>query len=436
MNKLNLASLAAACSAASLAAACSAASPEPPKADVEIVKSSLARDTTPAVTPAELETFAADQADFAIDLYQAVRKGESGDVFLSPHSVSTALAMTYAGARGATQTEMKKALRFSLDDAPLHRSFGYLDLALESRGKGAKGADDQPFRLRIANSIWGQKGTPFESAFLDTLAVSYGAGLNAVDFKTQPEPCRLAINAWVEDKTENRIKDLLPERSLDPDTRFVIVNAVYFNASWEKRFSKEGTRPSPFTKLDGSSVDVAMMHAPMIQRPYLRGDGFEAVEMPYDGGETSLLVIAPDKGTFATFESTLTGGKVLDVLAGLKSQPVQLALPKAKLEVSFALNGPLESMGMKRAFEPGAADFTGISRGESLSIKAVLHKTFLAIDEKGTEAAAATAVIGGTTSAPVDQPIVVNVDRPYLIAIVDRQTKTLLFVGRILEPKS
>jgi len=422
--------------AAVSALACGSSSEPAPKQNVEVVKSSLARDMSPVLTPAQLDVFSQDQAEFAVDLYQAVRKDPASadkDVFVSPHSVSTALAMTFAGARGTTRDEMKKVLHYSLEDATLHRSFDYLDLALSSRGAGATAADGKPFRLKVANSIWGQKGTAFDAPFLDTLAVNYGAGLNVVDFINAREDARLAINGWVEDKTENRIKDLVPEDALNEDTRLVLVNAVYFNAAWATKFYETGTEPAPFTKLDGSVAQVPTMHLGG-HLPYAKGDGYEAVELPYEGGETSMLVIAPTAGQFATFESSMTGGKVLDVMAGLASQKVNLSFPKLKLDASLSLKDPLKSLGMKQAFE--GANFRGISSSIDLQIKDVLHKTFLQVDENGTEAAAATAVIvGEATSAPVGEPIAMKVDRPFVIAIVDKQTKTLVFLGRILLPK-
>ncbi len=408
------------------------------KAPVEEVRSSLARDLTPAVSPAQLDVFAQDQASFAVDLYQAVRKvsaQQNDDIFVSPHSVSTALAMTYAGARGETRTEMKKALHYSLEDESLHHAFDYLDLALESRGKGAAASDGNPFRLRIANAVWGQKGTAFESPFLDTLARSYGAGVKVVDFVNATEDARLAINGWVEDKTEDRIKELVPQGGLDAATRLVLVNAVYFNAAWAVKIEAAATTPAPFYTVDGAAPQVPTMHVAS-RFGYSKGDAFDAVELPYDGGETSMLLIAPAKGTFATFESSLTGGKILDVLAGLRNdKEVHVALPKLKLDAALKLAEPLKSLGMRKAFR--GADFSGIVAPSQLEIKEVIHKTFLDVNEKGTEAAAATAVI--VSNPTVDsrpEPIAIDIDRPFVIAIVDRQTKTLLFLGRIMKPKS
>lgn len=427
--------LALALAAASLApglAGCSEDVVSEPKADVQVVKSELPRDTTPNVTPLELDAFATDQAAAAIDLYQSVRAAEAGkNVFLSPHSLSTALAMTYAGARGATKDEMKKALHYGLDDDRLHKAFDFVDLALASRTKVTAPTDSPP-RLEIANSLWGQRGLAFEPAFLDTLAVSYGAGLHAVDFKTQADPSRRAINAWVEERTEQRIKDLLPAPAINSATRFVLVNAVYFKAAWLNRFTPQPT-PVDFTKLDGSKIAASMI-IDQSYRPYAEGTDYEALEIPYTGNETSMLVIAPKAGQFESFESSLTGGKVLDILAGLETREVLISMPKLKLEVSMDLGASLQRMGMVSAF--GNADLSGITKQEPLAISAVLQKTFLAIDENGTEAAAATAVIGGGSSAQEKpKPVAMNVDRPYLVAIVDKGTRSILFFGRILEPK-
>ena len=413
----------------------------------------------PQLSDAEQAALAKGQANFAVDIYQAVRKQPDSvdkDIFLSPHSVSTALAMTYAGARGETAAEMKRALHFDLPDDRLHEALNYLDLTLASRGKNAEGKDGKPFRLVVSNSIWGQRGTSFETPFLDTLAVNYGAGLNVVDFIAEPERSRTTINGWVEEKTEKRIKEILPEGEVDPSTRLVLVNAVYFNAAWASKFEPRATAPAPFTKADGSVVQVAMMNG-QASRRYAKGDGYEAVEMAYRTGlslrpeakmdtvepvesaphhdqtDLAMLVIVPTAGTFATFESSLTGDKVLRILAGLEANLVNLHFPKLKLDSPFGLKEALMSLGMNQAFSEGAADFSGMSTTERLLVSNVLHKTFLEVDESGTEAAAATAATVVNVSAP--SPVEMKVDRPFIAAIVDRPTKTLLFLGRILEPK-
>lgn len=418
----------------------------------------------PELSDEERATLERSQADFAVDIYHAVREQPrlaDRDIFLSPHSISTALAMTYAGARGETAAEMKKALHFALPDDRLHPAFNYLDLALASRGKNAEGKDGKPFRLVVTNSIWGQRGTRFEAPFLDTLAESYGAGLNVVDFIAETERSRIAINGWVEEKTEKRIQNILPEGEVDMDTRLVLVNAVYFNAAWASKFEPKATAQGPFTKTDGTVVRVPMMNS-QTSRRYAKGSGYEAVEMPYDDGkrsrpwkasrheaaygypraagadddsldrEMAMLVILPAAGTFASFEASLTGEKVLDILASLEKTQVRLSFPKLKLEVAVGLKAPLTALGMNRAFT-GGADFSGMSTAAPLQVRNVLHKTFLEVDERGTEAAASTAVTSMNSSASVG--VEMKVDRPFIAAIVDRPTKTLLFLGRILEPK-
>ncbi|HVJ94984.1 MAG TPA: serpin family protein [Labilithrix sp.] len=417
-------------------AGCSEESSNGDNVQVETVRSAQRRDTAPALSSSEADTLATGQAGFAVDVLKAVANlpdRENADVFLSPHSISVALGMTYAGARGETASEMKKALHFDLPDDRIHTGFNYLDLALSSRGKNAKGRDAQPFRLNASNSIWIQKGTSFEPRFLDTLAVNYGAGINLLDFENDSDNSRHTINRWVEEKTEDRIKDLLPKEVITPATRSVLVNAVYFNAAWAQKFSEGATAPAPFTKVDGSTTQVAMMHGGG-NYPYAKGDGYEAIELPYDGDELSMLVIAPTSGTYRSFESALTGGKVLDILAGLSTRRVKLSFPKVKMEAALSLKESLEALGMKKAFTD-AADFSGMSSTIHLVLTDVVHKTFLALDENGTEAAAATAVVARETSAPLDD-VEMSVDRPFITAIVDRQTKTLVFLGRILEPKS
>lgn len=409
-------------------------SPSGDAVPIGVVRSAQQRNMEPELEPTELERLTKSQANLAVDLYQAVRKRpESAEqnLFLSPHSVSIALAMTYAGARGSTAGEMKNALHFDLPDERLHTAFDYLDLQLASRGTRTEAKDEQPFRLDVSSSLWGQSGTPFEEPFLDTLAVNYGAGLNLVDFVRATEKSRQTINGWVEKETERRIKDILPQGSVDSDTRLVLVNAIYFKASWATKFDPEGTAEASFTKIDGTKVPVSMMSTRAVSRPYLREGGFEAVEMPYVGDELSMLVVVPT-GSFADFEASLTGEKVLDILGRLQPREVDLGFPKLKVESAMSLKAPLQSLGMNQAFDR-SADFSGMSTAEKLRISDVLHKTFLQIDEKGTEAAAATAVTVVLTSLPTDV-ITMKVDRPFFVAIVDRATKTLVFFGRILEP--
>jgi serpin B len=403
--------------------------------DIAVARSALPRDTAPNVSPADQTQLTSDNTAFAVDLYHVLRKdpeyARSG-IFLSPHSISTALAMTYAGARGTTESEMAKTMHFTLPQDRVHPAFDWLDLALESRGQGATAKDGQPFRLRVTNSTWGQKDSVFEQPFLDRLAVSYGAGINLVDFKTNAEGARKMINGWVEKETETRIKDLIPPNKLTRETRFLLVNAVYFNAAWATKFEKTATADAPFTKVDGSPTTVSMMHG-TAELSYLRGAGYDAVELPYDGGEMSMVIIVPEAGHFADFENALTASEFGFVLDSLVPQRVELGMPKFREEGAFGLKKALQDLGMQSAF--GNADFSGLSTKEALQLTDVLHKTFLDIDEEGTEATAATAVIAGKTSAPADPPVKMTIDRPFFVTIIDRATKTPVFFGRVLEPK-
>ncbi len=401
--------------------------------DVRTARSALPRDLSPNVSAEDQAELVRGNTAFAIDLYQTLRKEAPAEsLFLSPHSISTALAMTYAGARGATETEMASTLHFTLPQDRLHPAFDWLDLALESRGKGATGKDGQPFRLRVTNSTWGQEDMPFEQPFLDRLAVSYGAGVNLVDFRANADGARTTINAWVEEETETRIKDLIPAGKLTSDTRMVLVNAVYFNAAWQKAFEKSATADAPFTKLDGTTTTVSMMNAPALEARYVHGAGYDAVAVPYDGSEMSMVLVVPEAGSFAAFEDGLTGESFAAILGALAPETVKLGMPKFRQEGSFGLKAPLQALGMRAAF--GGADFSGITTAESLSVEDVLHKTFLDIDESGTEAAAATAVIVTRESASIPS-VTLTIDRPFFLAIVDDATKAPIFVGRVLDPK-
>ncbi|WP_394821087.1 serpin family protein [Pendulispora albinea] len=407
------------------------------ESDPSLIKSELPREVSPAASPTDVKELAASNANFAFDFYHAsVTKGGKENVFFSPHSLSTALAMTYAGANGTTAQEMAHALRFTASSERLHPAFNALDLALANRGQGQRGADGQPFRLRVVNSLWGHQNTTFLSPFLDTLAVNYGAGMRVVDFVGATEPARVAINRWTERQTEGRIKDLIQPGALPLDTRLVLVNAIYFNAEWRSPFSKQSTASQPFTLGDGTSTNADLMHR-TTSFPYAEGDGYQAVELPYAGNETSMVVVLPKEGTWATFESSLNGDLYQKITSGLTVQAVNLALPKFRIEgASVSVKAPLRALGMSAAFTR-AADFSGIvsPKEDQLYISDVVHKAFVNVDEKGTEAAAATGVIMESVSAP-QNPKVFTANRPFFFFIRDIPTGALLFVGRVTDPKN
>jgi len=404
------------------------------QAAAELLMSDKPRDASPDVSQADLALLTEGNSAFAFELYQALREQEDNkdnNFFYSPYSISVALAMTYAGARGNTAEEMAAILHFMLEQDRLHPAFNWLDAELASRGEGAQGNDGEGFRLNIVNAIWGQKDYSFLSTFLDVLAGNYGAGLRILDFITETEASRLAINQWVSDQTEGRIKDLIPQGAIDALTRLVLTNAIYFNAAWEYPFSENVTANGSFYLLDGEQVTVPMMKQTE-SFGYAHANGYQAVELLYDGDELSMVILLPASGNFEAFEEGLQAQGVSDIISDLQLTEVVLTMPKFKFDSEFSLKDTLERMGMPVAFS-GAADFSGMTGAPDLCISEVLHKAFVSVDEKGTEAAAATAVIMRETAMP-DQPVEVTIDRPFIFLIRDIETGAILFVGRVLNP--
>ena len=397
-----------------------------------LVKSDKERITSPDVSQSDQALLVEGNSAFAFELYRAL-KGEEGNLFYSPYSISLALAMTYAGARGETAEQMAATLQFILDQDRLHPAFNWLDAELASRGEGAQGKDGEGFRLNIANAIWGQEDYTFLPDFLDVLAENYGAGLRVMDFITQAEKSRLAINEWVSDQTNNRIPELVPQGAIGALTRLVLTNAIYFNAAWAYPFDEKATANGPFYLLDGGQVTVPMMRQTE-SFGYADGDGYQAVELLYDGNELSMVILLPEVGHFQTFEEGLQAQQVSDIISDLQLGQVALTMPKFEFDSEFSLKDTLTGIGMRDAFSPSDADFSGMTGNRELFISDVVHKAFIAVDEAGTEAAAATAVIVGTTSAPGEPPVEVTLDRPFIFLIRDIETGTILFVGRVLNP--
>ncbi len=395
-----------------------------------VLQSDKPRNTSPATDKADLASLVDANSAFSFDMYRMLRSTD-GNIFYSPYSISLALAMTYAGARGDTEKQMASALHFLLPQDRLHPAFNDLDLTLASRGQGAKGKDGKGFRLNIVNAIWGQKGFGFLSPFLDVLAENYGAGLRILDYMKDPEQARQTINNWVNEQTEEKIKDLVPQGAIDTLTRLVLTNAIYFNAAWKYPFNKYATTNGEFNLLNGNRVTVPLMQQTE-SFGYAKGNGYQAVELPYDGSELSMVVLVPEPGQFNSFESSLSSQKVGSIIQQIKSREVVLSMPKFKYESSFGLKKALTDLGMGVAFTTGA-DFSGMDGKKDLFIQDVLHKAFVSVDEAGTEAAAATAVIIGVTSVPAET-IELKIDRPFIFLIRDIGTGTILFIGRVVNP--
>jgi serpin B len=400
---------------------------EPPG---ERVGSSEQRVTTPAPSE-DLASAVQGSTELALDLYRVLAASEGGNLFFSPQSISFALSTTYAGAAGDTATAFRDTLNVTLPEAQYHRAMNDLDRQLGSRGAGAAGADGQPFRLRLVNQFFAQSGFSFEAPFLDILAEEYGADVRLLDFMAAPEPARLDINAWVAEATEDRILDLLGPGTIGTETRAVLVNAIYFSAAWASAFEPSATENGPFTLLDGSTVSVPTMHDDDVAARTAQVGGVDVVELPYDGGELSMVLLLPPVAEFSSFEEQLTASLVQDLLAALQDEHLSLALPRFQVRTSASLSAPLTQLGLGVAFTD-AADFSRMSAVCPLVIEDVVHQAYVNVNEAGTEAAAATGVITGPTSAPENRSVAI--DRPFLFLIRDHATGAIVFLGRVVSP--
>ncbi len=394
-----------------------------PPPGAEVAASSLERDLSPAVSAGDRAALRAGNAAFALDLYREVRAERDGNVFFSPHGVSLALAMTYAGAEGETERQMAEALHFDLPEPELHAAFDELDLALAAR-------DREGVRLRVVSQAWSQSGYGFLPSYLDVLASSYGAGLYLLDFEADPEGSRRTVNLWVSDRTAGRIDELIPPDVIDPTTRLVLTNAVYFRAAWQVEFDPDETADGPF-HLEGGAVASVPMMRQTAELPAAFGAGYQAVELPYAGEALALLALLPDEGE-------PDPGLGLDVegleavVAALEEQELTVVLPRFSFGCPTDLAPLLRRLGMTDAFEAALADLSGMDGTRLLYVQAALHEAFVEVTEQGTEAAAATAVVVGERGA-VERPTL-TFDRPFFFAIRDRETGAILFLGRLADP--
>ena len=401
-------------------------------AEAEFIQSKLARDLSPVSSADDQARLASDNLAFAMDLYHQLAS-QPGNLFFSPYSISQALAMVNGGARGQTEQQMAEVLHFSLPQDLLHPAFNSLDQELSKRADAAND-EGQGFQLNIANATWGQSGFPFLSSYLDLLAVNYGAGLQTVDFANDPDGARQQINDWVAKQTQDKIKDIVPQGAIDWLTRLVLANAIYFKASWLMPFDESATQEAPFTTLDGSQVTVPMMSLEQNQLNYLKGEGYQAVALPYVDGNVAMLLLVPDAGKFSQFEASLDAAKLQSILEGLQGTDVILKMPRFSVESSFSLVDTLAQMGMPDAFTAGQADFSGMDGQPDLYIGSVIHKAYASVDESGTEAAAATVVIMELTAMMPGESVSLTIDRSFIFAIYDQPTQSILFTGRITNP--
>jgi serpin B len=395
-------------------------------------KSDKDYNNSPDVSDTALDTLVAGNNEFALELYRQLSAGDDGNLFFSPYSLSVALAMTYAGAEGATEEQMADTLNFILEEEDLHAAFNKLAIELASRGEGDSSKDEDGFKLNIVNAIWGQVEYAFLSEYLDTLAVNYDAGLRLLDFVNDPEACRQTINEWVSQQTEGKIEDLIQKGIISEVTRLVLTNAIYFNAAWEYPFDEDNTTDGTFYLADGSTVTVSMMHQTE-DFSYSAGDGYQAVELKYDGNELSMVIILPTDGNFEQFEQSLDAAKLQEIIDELHTASVALSMPKFEYSSQFSVKDALEAMGMTDAFDT-AADFSGMDGTYDLYIEDVVHKAFVSVDEAGTEAAAASAVVMNLKA--VMENAEVTLDHPFIYLIRDIETGTILFIGSLVNPEA
>lgn len=394
------------------------------------VAANVARAESAQPAPAtDVKAVAESNNRFALDLYGKLKK-EEGNLFYSPYSVSTALAMTYAGARGDTAEEMAKTLHFDLPPDRLHPAYAEMIRDLNEAGK--KG----DFQLSVANRLWGQKGEAFLKEFLDLTERTYRAGLSQVDFVGDTEGARKTINDWVEKQTAEKIKELIKKDVIGRDTVLVLTNAIYMKADWLDKFQKHETRDEPFFAAGNKELKVPTMHQ-TARFGHADGDDLQALELVYKGGRLSMVILLPrQKDGLAGVEKGLPEN-LTKWLAQLKTQRVRVALPKFKATKEFSLGQTLQSLGMVKAFDGGQADFSGMNGKRNLFTSAVVHKAFVAVDEEGTEAAAATGTVMNLTAAPIAEQIIeFRADHPFVFLIRDRQTGAILFMGRVTEPKA
>lgn len=366
--------------------------------------------------------------DFAFALYDKLRSNDSNaNLFFSPYSISTALAMTYAGARGETEKQMATALRFTLPGKRLHSAFGGLQkqIVQDEKSRG--------YQLFVANALWGQKGEPLLKEFLDLNKNYYGAGLTLLDFRNEAEKSRQIINNWVEEKTKEKIKDLIPQGGVNAATVLVLTNAIYFKGEWKTKFEEKDTKPADFTISAKDKVKVPLMH---IEEKFKHhsDEKMQIVELPYKGDELSMLVLLPmETEGIKEIEDMLTNESLNALLSKMKTTEIIVYLPKFKMTWgTFSLKDSLIALGMRDAFDfEGMANFSGINGKGGIWISDVLHKAFVEVNEEGTEAAAATGVVMmlGIPDVPV-----FRADHPFIFIIKDNRTGSILFMGRVMNP--
>jgi len=415
---------------AALATACASARADAPGSAAPASTASRANPShATGPVSGDIRHVAASSNAFAMDLYDQLA-AKPGNFAYSPASISIALAMTWAGARGETATQMANVLHFDLPEDRTHAAYGQ-----QLRRYNDELA--QAVTLRVVNRLFGEQTTKFEQPFVDRTAGTYEAPLEQVDFAGAWEPARVHINDWVAGQTEKRIRNLIPPGALDTMTRLVLTNAVYFKGTWKTQFPAEATADAPFRLGSGTHADVPMMRL-TAELPVTNADDVQVLQLPYQGDALAMDVILPrDADGLAAIEGQLTADRLDAWLSAARVTEVDVALPRFKIDPPdpISLAATLEAMGMAIPFSPSEADFSGMSAQTRLFIDDVFHKAFVEVNEEGTEAAAATAVVMAEESAMASMPVRFSADHPFLFTIRDRTSGALLFVGRVVDPR-
>ncbi len=407
---------------------------------------SIALGCTPSMASDSQGNYPVTGNAFALDLYGRLASS-GGNFFFSPASIETAMAMAYGGAKGQTASQMAKSLHVEKFGQGVHQAFKALLQQLntprmvksyEQIGDDLKRVEKPAYELVIANALWGQQGYPWNKTFLDLTESNYGAGLRQVDFASHPEKARKTINNWVEETTRERIKDLIPEGAISSMMRLILTNAIYFKAAWANEFPDHATRDMLFRLSESSQIPVSMM----VQKnnfSYLETENLQVLEMPYKADELAMVVFLPRRvDGLDDLEKSLSADKLEGWMAGLHREEVDVYFPKFEFTSSFNLSTILKDLGIVDAFSPVSADFSGMTAADKLFISEVIHKAFVAVDEDGTTAAAATAIMIRATSMPMPNPDpkIFRADHPFLFCIRHNPTGRILFMGRIIDPQT
>jgi serpin B len=396
-----------------------------------LIKSTLPRAnlTSPA---ADISMVTDGNNSFGWSLFNKLHT-DNTNMFFSPYSVSTAVAMAWQGARGETKSEITQALDFALDSIRFNIAMNAIDLGLAQRGQSAAGREGKGFTIQCANALWGEKTETFLPGFLDPLGQYFGAGMRVCDFKNNSELARIEINDTVASQTKGKILELIPNGQIDPLTRLVLTNTVYFDAAWADTFDHQKTPGDFFRSTDDTIQTWYMRRTGMYN--YSEDGDFQMLEIPYDGNQVSMVVLLPKSADSLNALQPLSNEKIKTLLSAMSIQEVSVSLPKYTFTFgTVSLNNELIALGMQKAFSP-AADFSGINGTRGLALSQVLHQAFVAVDGKGTTAAAATAIVGYSTASPFPpNRKIFDCDHPFVFFIRDIPTNQILFMGYLAAP--